>query len=149
MMLSTLLQQRGCWRVFVSLYAVVLAGLLLMPQPLVESLTTESFRGNSRLIHFVLFVPLGGGLASLWGRQMTPLARVIRATLVATLYGALLELLQALLPALQRSFSWRDILANALGAAAGSVILTLLLRASRHSFPGSDGRRPPHPALMR
>ena len=149
MMLSVFLQQRGFWRISVLLYAVVLAGLLLMPQPLVESVTTESFRGSSRLIHFVLFVPFGGGIALLWGRQASHLARALRATLIATLYGAALELLQALLAALQRSFSWRDILANGLGAGVGALTLTLLLHVSRHAFSGSDGRRPPHPALMR
>ena len=149
MMLSAFLQQRGFWRISVLLYAVLLAGLLLMPQPLIEAVTTESFRGNSRLIHFVLFVPFGGGIALLWGRQVFPLARAIWATLIATLYGVVLEGLQALLPTLQRSFSWRDILANALGAGVGALTLTLLLHVSRHAFSGSDGRRPPHPALMR
>lgn len=110
---------RNRWRLFVAGYVLLLAAVTLMPQPIVEQLTSAEIRGSSRLIHLVLFIPLGFG-AGMTRLGAKPLFRAcLHPFIWSSLYGILLELLQGLLTGLQRSASLHDMAANVLGTLAG------------------------------
>lgn len=84
--------------------------------------------GADKAVHFLLFAVL----AALLGRRTATTglgAPLSVAVLLATLYGAGTEALQAVVPG--RSAEWADLLADGVGALAGSTFLWWLRRRSK------------------
>ncbi|CAM3658446.1 VanZ family protein [Nocardioides zeicaulis] len=86
------------------------------------------------MANVVLFVPAVLLLAVATGRPVLVL-------LAASLASGLVELVQALVPALGRSCSTNDWLSNTLGAALGAALATLALAVARRSARDPLGGR--------
>ena len=104
-----------CW-----LYAAGMLGLSIMPASALAE-TPELFPHQDKVLHALMY----GGWAVLLGwtlqKQMRnrPAAWMVGIVLMATAYGALMEVLQGSLIWIQRTCSWGDMLANLAGAILG------------------------------
>ena len=120
-----------CW-----LYAAGILGLSIMPASALAE-APELFPHQDKVLHALMY----GGWAVLLGwtlqRQMRnrPAAWMAGIVLVATAYGALMEILQGSLIWIQRTCSRGDMLANLAGAILGVGILALCARNLRPSSP--------------
>ena len=104
-----------CW-----LYAAGMLGLSIMPASTLTK-APELFPHQDKVLHALMY----GGWAVLLGwalqRQIQnlPAAWMVGIVLMATAYGALMEVLQGSLTWIQRTCSWGDMLANLAGAVLG------------------------------
>jgi VanZ family protein len=98
-------------------WALLTAILLLVPASLVPDLVGASAPGLDKAVHVLLFLVLGAlAVGSARGRLRHP---VLAATAVGVAYGAVLELLQAVLG--WRSAELADVFADAIGSTLGAV----------------------------
>ena len=117
-----------CW-----LYAAGILGLSIMPASALAE-TPELFQHQDKVLHVLMY----GGWAVMLGwalqRQMQnrPAAWMVGIVLMATAYGALMEVLQGNLIWIQRTSSWGDMLANLAGAILGVGIFALCARPRRY-----------------
>lgn len=116
-------------------WALLVAVALLVPGSAAPSsrawLRALEQAGADKAVHFLLF----GVLAALLGRWRSSGgfgAPLLVAVLAATVYGALTEALQAVVPG--RSPEWIDLVADGVGALAGVVFLRWLRRRSPEPF---------------
>ena len=113
-----------CW-----IYAVGMLGLSILPASALAE-TPELFPQQDKVLHALMY----GGWAVLLGwalqRQMRnrPVAWMVGIVLMATAYGALMEVLQGSLIWMQRTCSWGDMLANLAGAILGVGLCALCAR---------------------
>ena len=111
------------------LYAAGMLGLSIMPASALAE-TPELFPHQDKVLHALMY----GGWTVLLGwtlqRQMhnRPAACMAGIVLLATAYGALMEVLQGSLIWIQRTCSWGDMLANLAGAILGVGIFALCAR---------------------
>jgi VanZ family protein len=116
------------WRALLGLLAAVVGVLALMPAP-----PDATRLGWDKLNHLAAFAALA--LCAVFGWRDARAARL--AWLPALLaYGAAIELLQRQVP--NRSAEWSDLLADAIGIAAGALLAEWWLR--RHGRPSAPGR---------
>ncbi len=109
------------------LLAYLLAVLLVMLVPVDGSLPLHSVAWVDKGVHFALFV----GVAVL-GHWNVP--RPVVVLVFATAFAAGIELLQATLP--YRTMDTWDLVAGALGAAAGLGLVFVKARGTRSDDPG-------------
>ena len=120
-----------CW-----LYAAGMLALSVMPASVLAE-TPELFPHQDKVLHALMY----GGWAVLLGwalqRQILnrPTAWMVGIVLMATAYGALMEVLQGCLLWIQRTCSWGDMLANLTGAVLGVGLFALCARNLRPSSP--------------
>lgn len=106
------------------LYAAGILGLSIMPASALAE-TPELLPHQDKVLHALMY----GGWAILLGWALQgqihhrPAAWITRIVLIATAYGALMEILQGNLLWIQRTCSWGDMLANLAGAILGIVFL--------------------------
>ena len=111
------------------IYAAGMLGLSIMPASALAE-TPELFPHQDKVLHALMY----GGWAVLLGwtlqRQMRnrPAAWMVGIVLMATAYGALMEVLQGSLIWIQRTCSWGDMLANLSGAILGVGLFALCAR---------------------
>jgi len=111
------------------LYAAGMLGLSIMPASVLAE-TPELFPHQDKVLHALMY----GGWAVLLGwalqRQMRnrPAEWMVGIVLMATAYGALMEVLQGSLIWIQRTCSWGDMLANLAGAVLGVGFFALCAR---------------------
>lgn len=117
-MTQALLQQTRGWRLLLALLLLAISYLALAPAP---PRTLDS--GWDKANHLLAFATLAFSAHFAWTA-----ARVRRLWAPAALlgYGVLIELLQSQIPG--RSADARDVLADALGIAAGLALAALLQR---------------------
>jgi VanZ family protein len=89
----------------------------------------ELFTHADKIIHFVMYAILA--VLSFWVLRYTDLATrpiqlLIASALVATTYGAFIELVQSSLP--YRSGEFGDIVANAVGALSGALLYFKIIK---------------------
>ena len=130
--MATPWQGPRAWRAAFWLLAAAVGLLALMPAP-----PDAASLGWDKLNHLAAFAALAACAVLGW-RQAPPLRRVL---LLAALlvYGAAIELLQTQVP--NRSAEWADLLADALGIAAGAGLAAWWLR--RRGDRGSPQSPPP------
>lgn len=114
--------------------AIIITLLLLLPQPLPDDMyRIQWFEGADKVVHGLMFAALGGAIVTdsrlskpvaTWARANI-LMVIIIATLASAAYGGLMELAQNWL-SLGREGSWGDMAADAIGAAAGSVLMAFV-----------------------
>lgn len=103
------------------LYAAGILGASIMPSAVLAA-TPEFFPHQDKVLHAVMY----GGWAALlgWASQerfrRNALVCGLGIVAIAMAYGVLMELLQGILGGSQRTCSWGDILANLIGAVAGT-----------------------------
>ena len=108
-------------------------GLSIMPASALAE-TPELFPHQDKVLHALIY----GGWAVLLGwalqRQMRnrPKAWMVGIVLIATAYGALMEILQGSLILIQRTCSWGDILANLAGAILGVGFFALCAKPRKN-----------------
>lgn len=117
-----------------AIVAIVITLLLLLPQPLPDDVyQIQWFEGADKVVHALMFAALGAAIVtdtrlskatSRWACTHK-LAIIVLATLAATAYGGVMEVVQTLL-AMGRDGSWGDLAADAIGAAAGSSLFGLI-----------------------
>ncbi len=81
-----------------------------------------SMKITDKTQHFIAYAGLMGPLGIAFGR-----AHLVRATLMAMLYGGAVEVAQAIVPT-GRSASWLDAGANGLGALLGAACLVVVFK---------------------
>ncbi|MGE0326425.1 MAG: VanZ family protein [Polyangiaceae bacterium] len=108
---------------------LVLGVIPMGPLPL-----PTTFVPQDKLMHAAVFS--GFTVLVFWATPRR-LRRAIGAAVIATAFGGLLELLQALVP--YRSADWFDLLADAVGAAIAALLLGLVGRLRNRA---SDPRSP-------
>ena len=120
-----------CW-----LYAAGMLGLSIMPGGALAA-TPELFPQQDKVLHALMY----GGWAILLGWALPrpmhnrPAAWMVGIVLMATAYGALMEVLQGSLVWIQRTCSWGDMLANLAGAILGVGLYALCTLNLRWSAP--------------
>lgn len=108
------------------LYAVGMLGLSILPASALAE-TPELLPHQDKVVHAMMY----GGWAVLLGWVLQSKMRnrlaawMIVILLMATAYGAVMEILQGSWALIQRSCSWGDMLANLAGAILGIVIFAL------------------------
>lgn len=113
----------------VAFFAFLLVDLALSLQPRasVDAMYSADFQSHDRFVHAVLYFALGAAAAAgfvfrgpgVWRRRLA-------AALALAAFGAVLELLQAT-PLVNRSCSLSDMLHNAAGALAGTLLFPAFL----------------------
>jgi VanZ family protein len=101
--------------ILILLYMIALAGGSLLP----ISIEAEVFSGSDKLIHFLLYTPLGF-LLSLPNMFSSCFLNIVVPLAFGSLYGASMEVLQSFAPG--RIPSWYDAAANVLGVGLGLTI---------------------------
>ncbi len=86
------------------------------------------FTGIDKWFHAAMYCVLAILLFLAWrqSRFFTIKAITVLAFTLAFVYSLILEILQATIVSIDRSFEWLDLLANALGAISGIFIMILL-----------------------
>lgn len=114
------------------IYAAGMLGLSIMPASALVG-TPELFPQQDKVLHALMY----GGWAILlsWTLQKQlrnrPAAWIVGIVLIATAYGALMEVLQGSILWIQRTCSWGDMLANLAGAILGVGLYALCTRPSK------------------
>lgn len=108
--------------------------LLLLPQPLPDDVYhIDWFEGADKVVHALMFAALSAAividcrlsrLTSSWADSHVWVLLVV-AMVIATAYGALMEIVQQLL-AMGREGSWGDLTADAIGALAGALTFSFI-----------------------
>ncbi|GAB3945600.1 hypothetical protein GCM10028805_14970 [Spirosoma harenae] len=88
-----------------------------------EEIPGELATWNDKVLHILIFAPF----TLLWALTGFQVGRVLIAGI---LFGALIEVLQYILP-INRSADWMDLAADSLGAVAGILIVWLLPKKLR------------------
>lgn len=116
------------WRWLFGVLLVVVAALALMPAP-----PEQAGLGWDKLNHLAAFGALALCVVLGWRHQRAAMLAVLGALLA---YGGAIELLQLQVP--NRQAEWGDLLADALGIAAGALLALAWLRRR----PGRMEHRP-------
>jgi len=106
------------WRWLFGVLLVVVAALALMPAP-----PEQAGLGWDKLNHLAAFGALALCAVLGWHHQRAAMLAVLGALLA---YGGAIELLQSQVP--NRQAEWGDLLADALGIAAGALLALAWLR---------------------
>lgn len=118
------------------IYAAGILGLSIMPASALAE-TPELFPHQDKVLHILMY----GGWAVLLGWALQKQMRnrlaawMIGIVLIATTYGALMEVLQGSWIWIQRTCSWGDMLANLAGAILGVGLFALYALNLRPSSP--------------
>ena len=106
-------------------------GLSLMPARALAG-TPEWFPQQDKLLHALMYG--GWAIVLSWALQRQILSRptvwITSIVAIATVYGALMEVFQALCAWAARTFSWGDLLANLVGAILGIGLLITFRRSN-------------------
>lgn len=115
------------WLITISV-TVIITLLLLLPQPLPDDMyQIQWFDGADKVVHALMFAALGGAiitdcrLSKVRARHIVVMIAI--ATLAATAYGGIMELIQDWL-GMGREGSWGDFAADAIGAAIGAILMS-------------------------
>lgn len=121
--LAFLLNRQRAWRVLLLMLLTVISYLALSPAP-PPSVDT----GWDKLNHLLAFASLA--VAACFSARASRI-HALRSALALLAYGALIEILQTLMP--PRQGEWADLLADAIGIALGLLAAALLQHLARRA----------------
>ena len=114
--------------------SLVIAILSLAPHSVIPE-SADLIPGQDKIVHFGMYATLAG--LAFWSIRLARRTHIHTIPVFAgsLVYGILMELLQQHLPALQRSFSYGDIVANGAGAASCLAVMAWRARSMQAAIP--------------
>lgn len=119
-----------------SVFAVLFVSL--WPRACVDAYVADGIQRQERWIHLGCFAALGALSAWAYGRSAVPVRSRLATWIGCTVFGLVLEVLQAVLPGVNRSGTVQDGLDNAAGAAIGVLCVPVACWPRRRNEGVSD-----------
>jgi len=126
-------------RLLLGVFATLIAWASLMPMPRVEADIPKNIQAYDLPFHVLVYLALTASAIWAFARRETHHRDRLNLFLACTLYGAVLEILQAVLPGIHRSCTVSDFLSNMAGAALAAAMFPLRL------LPPTPDPTPPCP----